>query len=117
MAVLHTVSLKCSNSATEFLSDSVAQLVRAWQTICQFVSLSLSLSRSDSPLYMSVGEMVGKSDNIALLAHACPTMFYIPLVNINIGVSLSEPHTSVTALHTHVCLFVCWFGLTTYRKF
>ena len=93
MAVLHTVSL--SNSATELPSDSVAQLVRAWQTICQFVSLSLSLSRSDSPLYTSVGKMVGKSDNIALLAHAHPTMFYIPLVNIIIGASLSEPHTSL----------------------
>ena len=38
-----------------------------------------------------------------------------------IGASLSEPHTSVTALHTHVCMlvgwFVCWFGPTTYRKF
>ena len=33
-----------------------------------------------------------------------------------IGASLSEPHTSVTALRTCVCMLVCWFGLTTYRK-
>ena len=29
-----------------------------------------------------------------------------------IGVSLSEPHTSVTALCTCVCILVCWFGPT-----
>ena len=37
-------SLKYSNSATELLSDSVAQVVRAWQAICQVVGLSPSLS-------------------------------------------------------------------------
>ena len=26
-----------------------------------------------------------------------------------IVVSLSEPHTNVTALRTHVCMLVCWF--------
>ena len=33
--------------------------------------------------------------------------------------SLSEPHTSVTALRTHVylCLLACLLGLTTYQKF
>ena len=31
--------------------------------------------------------------------------------------SLSEPHTSVTALRTHVCIYACLFGPTTYRKF
>ena len=38
-----------------------------------------------------------------------------------IEASLSEPHTSVTALHTCVCMLVGWFvglfGPTTYRKF
>ena len=34
-----------------------------------------------------------------------------------VGVSLSEPHTSVTALHTSVCMLVGLFGPTTYRKF
>ena len=34
-----------------------------------------------------------------------------------IGASLSEPHTSVTALRTRVCMLVCLFGPTTYRKF
>ena len=38
------LSLKYSNSATEMRSDSVAQLVRAWQAICQVAGLSLSLS-------------------------------------------------------------------------
>ena len=39
------LSLKYFNSATELLSDSVAQLViRAWQAICQVVNLSSSLS-------------------------------------------------------------------------
>ena len=49
-------SLKYSNSATELLSDSVAQLVKAWQAICQVVgsspspeSLSLSF-----PLFLSL---------------------------------------------------------------
>ena len=29
------------------------------------------------------------------------------MVSAIIGVSLSEPHTSVTALHTCVCMFAC----------
>ena len=29
--------------------------------------------------------------------------------SILIGVSLSEPHTSVTALRTHVCIYACLF--------
>ena len=33
-----------------------------------------------------------------------------------IGVSMSEPHTSVTALRTRVCMLVGLFGPTTYRK-
>ena len=37
-------SLKYSNSATELLSDSVAQVVGAWQAICQVVGSSPSLS-------------------------------------------------------------------------
>ena len=32
-----------------------------------------------------------------------------------IGASLSEPHTSVTALST--CVYLCLLGPTTYRKF
>ena len=36
------LSLKYSNSATELLSDLVAQLVRAWQVICQVLGLSSS---------------------------------------------------------------------------
>ena len=31
--------------------------------------------------------------------------------------SLSEPHTSVTALLMRVCIYACTLGLTTYRKF
>ena len=38
------LSLKYSNSATELPSDSVAQLVRAWQAICQVMGSSPSLS-------------------------------------------------------------------------
>ena len=38
------LSLKYSNSATELLGDSVAQLVRAWQAICQVVGSSPALS-------------------------------------------------------------------------
>ena len=38
------LSQKYLNPATELLSDSVAQLVRAWQTICQVVVSSPSLS-------------------------------------------------------------------------
>ena len=43
LAILHVVSkngsikLKYSDSSTELLADSVAQLVRAWQAICQVV--------------------------------------------------------------------------------
>ena len=36
--------LKYLNSATELLGDSVAQLVRAWQAVCQIVGLSPGLS-------------------------------------------------------------------------
>ena len=38
------LSLKYSNSATVLSGDSVAQLVRAWQAICQVVGSSSSLS-------------------------------------------------------------------------
>ena len=38
------LSLKYSNSATELPNDSVAQMARVWQAICQVVSLSPSLS-------------------------------------------------------------------------
>ena len=31
--------------------------------------------------------------------------------------SLSEPHTSVTALSMCVCTYLCLFRLTTYHKF
>ena len=34
-----------------------------------------------------------------------------------IGASLNEPHTSVTALRTRVCIYACLLGPTTYRKF
>ena len=47
------LSLKYSNSATELPSDSVAQLVRAWQAICQVAGSSPSLSHCQFlfPLY------------------------------------------------------------------
>ena len=38
------LSLNYSNLATELLSESVFQLVRAWQAICQVVRLSSSLT-------------------------------------------------------------------------
>ena len=48
------LSLKHSNSATELPSDSVAQLVRAWQAICQVTSSSHSLSHClFSPYFLS----------------------------------------------------------------
>ena len=34
-----------------------------------------------------------------------------------VGASLSEPHTSVTALHTRVCIYTCTLGPTIYQKF
>ena len=34
-----------------------------------------------------------------------------------IGTSLSEPHTSMTALRTCMCMFACLLGPTTYYKF
>ena len=50
------LSLKYSNSATELSSDSVPQLVRAWQAICQFAGSSPSLSHCQFlfPLYFSL---------------------------------------------------------------
>ena len=47
------------------------------------------------------------------------TMIYIvsmTCVNRMIGASLSEPHTSMTALCTCVCMYVCLFA-AIYRKF
>ena len=41
----------------------------------------------------------------------------IIIVVIIIGASLSEPHTSVTALSTCVCIYACLLGPTTYREF
>ena len=34
----------------------------------------------------------------------------------NIWVSLGKPHTNVTALHMHDCVYASLFGLTTYHK-
>ena len=34
-----------------------------------------------------------------------------------IGASLSEPHTSVTALRRRVSIYLSVYGPTTYRKF
>ena len=42
------LGLKYSNSATELPSDSVVQLVRAWQGICQVMGSSPSLSHCHS---------------------------------------------------------------------
>ena len=49
MLLIKKLSLKYWNSATELLSDSVAQLVRAWQAICQVAGSSPSLSHCLSP--------------------------------------------------------------------
>ena len=38
-------------------------------------------------------------------------------LNTVIGASLSETHTSVTALRMCVCIYACLLGPTTYRKF
>ena len=47
-------------------------------------------------------------------AGAAGTILAVPLFTTRlIGASLSEPHTSVTALRTHVSIY----GPTTYRKF
>ena len=43
-------------------------------------------------------------------------MKYVEYISHFIGASLSEPHTSVTALRTHVCIYACLLGLTTYSK-
>ena len=37
-------------------------------------------------------------------------------VAIVIGASLSDPHASVSSLHTCVCMFACLLGPTTYRE-
>ena len=39
------------------------------------------------------------------------------MVCIVIGASLSEPHTSVTALRTCVCMLACLLAWAIYRKF
>ena len=49
-------------------------------------------------------------------AHVTDCRQQLALINI-IGVSLGEPHTSVTALRTCMCMFACLLGPTTYRKF
>ena len=36
-----------------------------------------------------------------------------PLLTSNFKILVSEPHTSVTTLHAHVCVYVCRFGPTT----
>ena len=48
------LSLKYLNSATELPSDSVAQLVRVWQTICEFESLLETLSFSPPLSFLSL---------------------------------------------------------------
>ena len=50
------LSLRHSNSATKLPGDSVAQLVRAWQAICQVASSSPSLNHCQFlfPLYFSL---------------------------------------------------------------
>ena len=39
------------------------------------------------------------------------------LCELLIGASLSEPHTSMTAMRKCVCIYACLFGPTTYCKF
>ena len=39
--------------------------------------------------------------------YLCTVCVYVHVANIPIGASLSKPHTSVTALHTCVCMYVC----------
>ena len=55
------LSLKYLNLATELPSDSVAQLVRAWQAICQVMGLSPSLSHF---LHLTDGEKECPKDSI-----------------------------------------------------
>ena len=49
--------LKYSNSATELPGDSVAQLVRAWQAICQVAGLSPSLSHCHCFLFRFISHL------------------------------------------------------------
>ena len=58
------------------------------------------------------------NDRYPVFAHPVCYWFsiywYSPLL---VGASLSEPHTSVTALHTCVSIRLTIYGPTTYRKF
>ena len=48
------------------------------------------------------------------MARTAGTVLAVPLFTTRlIGASLNEPHTSVTALRTHVSIY----GATTYREF
>ena len=76
------LSLKYLNSATELPGDSVAQLVRAWQAICQVVGSSPSLSHRQFlfPLFFltwvkvcQVWSMSACASRVALATHPPPS--------------------------------------------
>ena len=87
----------------------LAFLVPSTTTLCclwvAWLVIYWHLSNEDTSLF------------IFLSLHVVCKYFNSPLI----GVSLSEPHASVTALHkcvcTFACLLACFLGPTTYRKF
>ena len=68
--------------------------------------------------YISTGRKQAPNSEKYLTARYIHCVLYLELHNQHlIWASLSEPHTSVTALRMHVCIYISMFGPTTYCKF
>ena len=61
-------------------------------------------------LHTKLAEVSAKCIRVQLPSAVC-------LIYRIIGASLSEPHTSMTALRTRVSIYLSDYGPTTYRKF
>ena len=85
--------------------------------------LRLSVHESASEVNRSGGEAQVVSCHRHLVFHPFVEQLIVfhtsglVLASSLIGASLSEPHTSVTALRTHVCMLAYLLGPTTYRNF
>ena len=86
-----------------FLLCCFSSVAHFWFCVCYIVFFSICLW----VLHGSLQELINDTRNFTLRT---------PWFTV-IGASLSEPHTSMTALRTRVCMLACLLGLTTYRKF
>ena len=86
--------------------------------LTSYEHLKVRLLCSNTTKTSSMHNMVGAS--VSEVYNIIWCQFDLKIDNFLIGASLSEPHTSVTALRTCVCMFACLLACllaAIYRKF